>query len=120
MSGGSDPAVDPVRLDRPGKRLRDQLLAVAVRAYRDDPLLRYVLGERSHRLRMRRWFGAVSLRCGLAVGEDYATRRVDGVAVWLSPDRPTPGLWGMLRSGMFATPMVLGSPAFERLSVYLA
>ena len=36
------------------------------------------------------------------------------------PDRPVPGLWGMLRSGMFAAPMLLGSPAFERLAAYVS
>jgi len=100
------------------KKLFEQAVRVLVSAYRDNPLLSYIIpGYASDSL--LNWFIGMGVRYGMQYGDVYTTPAVDGVAIWFTPYHPSVTLWGLIRSGMILTPVKLGVRAFNRLSDYM-
>lgn len=92
----------------------DRAAAVLARAFRDDPIQRYVTPDGDRRARLApRTFGAVVRYC-LLRGEVFTTPDLGGVACWVPPGGKTADLWGVCRSGMVLEPLRLGPAAFGR------
>lgn len=104
-------AREPVRL---GGAQVGSAVAVLTRAFRDDPIQRYVIPDDARRVRRLAWsFGALVRYC-LPHGGVYTTPDLGGVACWLPPGVTTTEPWGMIRSGMVLAPLRLGPAAFAR------
>jgi len=91
------------RLTKAEVRPAAEMLA---RAYHDDPLYVYLIPDDSERKNKSRYLHEFFLHYGLSYGEVYATSpNLEGVAVWLPPERAHPTAWRSIRSG--ALPMIL-------------
>ena len=102
----------PIRL---ASAMADQAAAVLARAFRDDPMLRFLLPDDAARARVLPWFLGTTVRYGLRHGEVYATPgTIEGVAIWLPPGQTRLTLGRMLRAGMLAAPLRFGLAAFGR------
>ena len=86
------------------------------RAFCDDPLMEYVIPDRSRRLSISSWLYSTSVRYGLLFGQVCATPNLEGVAVWLGPGRTTMTFCRIASAGMLGTPFKLGLQAFMRLT----
>lgn len=87
-----------------------------VRAFREDPVSRYLFPEDERRARLVPWYLGSALRYCSNYGEIYATESLDGVAAWLPPGKTkVSNYWHMLRSGMLLAPFKVGPAAFSRL-----
>ena len=103
--------------------LRPDQVAVAtdtlVRAFADYPVFTYVFPEPHRRCRlMPRCIGAL-LRYQVTRGALQASSpRLEGVALWLSPEDRLPSVWGFLRSGLLFTFLSLGiGPGYRLMRV---
>ncbi|MEX1252909.1 MAG: N-acetyltransferase [Dehalococcoidia bacterium] len=93
-------ALDASRLDTAGD--------VLARAFFDDPLSVYLFPDDAKRLDQLRWLYRGSARYAHRYGETYVTPAVEGVALWLPPERPHPSQLGMIRVGMGLAPLKFG------------
>jgi GNAT superfamily N-acetyltransferase len=88
--------------------------AVLARAFRDYPMMRYVLPDEGRRARVLPGFlGPVVCYC-LSYGGVYTTANLDGVACWLPPGAGASNPWRLIRSGMIFAPARIGPVAFGR------
>ena len=87
-----------------------------VRAFREDPVARYLFPEDKRRARLMPWYLGSAARYCQPYGEVYATGNVDGVAAWLPPGKTrVANYWHMLRSGMLLAPLKVRPAEFSRL-----
>lgn len=98
----------------------DRAVATLTRAFRDDPIQRYVIPDDARRARLQPWVLGALVRYCLPYGEVHTTPDLDGVACWLPPGRSMTNVWGMLRSGMMLAPLRLGPVSFSRYMVLSA
>lgn len=98
----------------------DRAVATLARAFRDDPMQRYVIPDDARRARLQPWVLGALVRYCLLYGEVHTTPGLDGVACWLPPDSSMTNVWGMLRSGILLAPLRLGPVAFSRFMVLSA
>lgn len=92
-----------------------------VRAFRKDPVARYLFPDDSRRAHLLPWYLGSALRYCSNYGEVYSTEALDGVAAWLPPGRTrVSNYWHMFRSGMLLAPLKVGPPAFSRLMALTA
>jgi len=84
-------------------------------AFHDDPLYAYLLPDEAERRRKSRYLHEFFLRYGLAYGEVYATSPgLEGVAVWLPPQRAHPSQWRAMRTGALSLTLKLGRKFISR------
>ena len=83
----------------------DEVLA---QAFFDDPLSVFLFPDEAKRLDQLRWLYSGTVRYALLDGESYTTPDVEGVALWLPPERPHPTQLGMVRVGMGLAPLKFG------------
>ena len=100
-----------VRLDASQK---DRAAAVLARAFRDDPIQRYVIPDDDRRARVAPWTFGAAIRYCLPHGGVYAALAIGGVACWLPPGVGAADALGMIRSGKISAPLRLGPAAFLR------
>ena len=98
----------------------DRAAATLARAFRDDPIQRYVIPDDARRARLQQWILGALVRYCLPYGEVRATPDLSGVACWMPPGSSMTNLWGMLRSGMALAPLKLGPAALGRFMVLSA
>lgn len=98
----------------------DRAVATLARAFRDDPIQRYVIPDGERRARLRPWLLGALVRYCLPYGEVHATPGLSGVACWMPPGSGMTNLWGMLRSGMALAPLKLGPAALGRFMILSA
>jgi ribosomal protein S18 acetylase RimI-like enzyme len=102
----------PVPLAPP--RIEDAA-GVLMRAFAEDPGLRFVLPERADRKRLgptlARAAARYSLRCGAPLVTPGAVR---GVALWFPPDAPAPTEADLVETGLAAVPDQIGPAAWQR------
>ena len=104
------------RLAKPQVRAASGTLA---RAFRDDPVSRYLFPEDEKRARLLPWYLGSAVRYCLPYGEVYATESLDGIAAWLPPGKTRmSNLWHMLRSGMLLAPLKVRPAEFSRLIAF--
>ncbi len=92
----------------------DEAAELAVRAFRSDPMMRYVFPDEDSRRRHGKWFLQRCIRYGLRCGLVHTTQDLAGVAAWIRPEHTPMRLVQVLRSGMLAAPCKLGWSAFRR------
>ena len=106
------PAVTPVPLDPAGFTAAADVL---VRAFADDPGLRFVLPDRGDRDRLGPSLARAALRYALCCGAPVVTPDVvRGVALWFPPDAPAPTDADLVDTGLAAVPDRIGPDAWER------
>jgi ribosomal protein S18 acetylase RimI-like enzyme len=107
----------PITVRRCEESQIEKAVRVMVDAYRDNPLLRYILpaGTPEHLLR---WFVGTGIRHGVLYGDAFTTDGVEGVAVWQSPEHTAFTAFGMFRTGLLFLPFKIGFEAFGRLAGY--
>jgi len=88
------------------------------RAFHDNPMSLYILPDEGDRTRHLGWMFGTSTRYGCLFGEVYTTTgRIDGAAVWLTPESPPMSRETAGRAGMAELPQKMGPEAFQRLMV---
>ncbi len=93
--------------------------ALLGRAFADDPLMKFLVAERSSVPDGARRFFEASLKLGLRQGEVHVLADMEGAAVWLRPDHTKVGLSAMLGSGMLAATLGMGVKSLGRFaSIY--
>jgi len=108
---------EPVRLARGQVR---EAGAMLVRAFWDDPLTRYLLPTPTQWERVVPGFLTACVRYGQLYGAVSTTPgRVDGVAVWLPPDRINLTFRRMLRAGLLGATLRLGMEGNRRLGNFV-
>lgn len=117
LNNAKEPVCEPIILA--DKSLMKKAVRVLVSAYRDNPLLHYIVPDDASDSLLN-WFIGTGVRYGMQYGEVYTTTEVNGAAIWFTPDHPAVTVWGMFRSGMFLTPFRLGAHAFNRLTDYMS
>jgi len=88
---------------------------LAVRAFKEDPMMEYVFPRGPDDERKAYRFSLATIRYGLMVGEGYTTQAESGFAVWLPPGHKEISAYGLIRSGMFFVPFMLGRQSYRRL-----
>lgn len=87
----------------------DAAATILTAAFRDDPMVQYVMPDPATRARLLPWFLGATLRYGLRSGAVYTTSGAPrGVAIWLPPGKTSLTLGGMLRTGLLVAPLKLG------------
>lgn len=88
---------------------------VLTRAFRDDPVMRYLDGG-DDRISAAAWrrFHRASVKYGLRYGLVDALATRDAVSVWLSPGNTDYSIWRMTRSGWILGALGLGPRAVWR------
>jgi len=86
------------------------------RAFHDNPMALYIFPDNADRTRHLGWMFGTSTRYGCLFGEVYTTMgRIDGAAVWLTPESPPMSRETAGRAGMAEMPEKMGAEAFQRL-----
>jgi len=86
------------------------------RAFHDNPMSLYIFPDDGERTRHLGWMLGTSARYGHLYGEVYTTTdRVDGAAVWLTPESPPIDRETAGRAGMAEMPQRMGQEPFQRL-----
>ncbi len=78
------------------------------RGFYDDPLSAYLFPDEARRLDQLRWLYRGSARYAHRYGETFTTPGLEGVALWLPPERPYPHQLGMVRVGLGLAPLRFG------------
>ena len=107
MSTAAAAPLDPVNVDAAA--------TVLLRAFADDPGLRFVLPDPVARERLGHALAHAVLRYALRCGTPLATPgAVRGVALWFAPDAPIPTHEDLIETGLAAIPDRIGPAAWGR------
>lgn len=77
----------------------DEASAVLARAFRDDPVQRFVIPDDKKRARLMPWTFRAVVRYCLPYGEVRATPDLGGVACWMPPGSAATDAWGVSAAG---------------------
>lgn len=94
------------------------IASLLARAFAEDPLMRYVIGDEGARHRhLTMLFAGAERACRIrgGVAEQREARAVLAAAIWLPFAVMPVSLATIVRSGMIWAPLVLGGPAIARL-----
>lgn len=86
------------------------------RAFQDDPEMVAALPDAARRAHTLPFLIGLNVRYGCLFGEVYATREMDGTAIWLPPGMTAYTLPHMARAGMLAAPLRLEWRTLGRLN----
>jgi len=111
---------EPPRIVRLDEEKIPEAAALLARAFHEDPLWLYVVPDPAERARATLEVFIRYLRFGHLYGDVYGTEgQLEGVSVWLSPERQQrPARQGQ-QSGWGELPSILGPDAFGRLATVL-
>jgi ribosomal protein S18 acetylase RimI-like enzyme len=82
--------------------------AVMARAFHEDPFFTFVLPHTVRRARLLPWIFERTISYGQHYGKVYTTASLEGIAMWLGPEKPTLEWLGTLLTGLFLLPLKLG------------
>jgi ribosomal protein S18 acetylase RimI-like enzyme len=88
------------------------------RAFFDYPLMVYAVPDAARRFGPVETLYTAILRDAFAYGEVYASPETEGVACWMPPGIPLPGLFREIRAGLFSLPSAYGWQKFRMLVEY--
>jgi len=92
----------------------EQGAAVLARAFQHDPMMKYFVSNPARMLDKPARFYRASICMGVLYGEVYATRSVEGVAVWVSPGNTDFTFGQLLRSGLLMATLSMGLKTLGR------
>jgi ribosomal protein S18 acetylase RimI-like enzyme len=78
------------------------------RAFHEDPFFTFVLPDTVRRERVLPWLFGKTISYGLRYGSVYTTPTLEGIALWLGPEKPTLTRLGTLLTGLCLLPLKLG------------
>lgn len=110
VQGDSLISLDPAR--------RHQAGALLARAFHADPLYEAAVPDAQRRMALLTWLLARVVHYTLLRGHVHTTPALEGVACWLAPGRTELTLGGVVRSGLYATPLKMGREAYRRFDLY--
>jgi ribosomal protein S18 acetylase RimI-like enzyme len=84
-----------------------QAALVMARAFDTDPFFTFVLPNIVRRRRILPWLFERTIRYGQRYGKVYTTPSLEGIALWLGPDKPGLGGVGIVLTGLFLMPLQL-------------
>jgi ribosomal protein S18 acetylase RimI-like enzyme len=82
-----------------------QAAVVMARAFFDDPFFNFVHPNIHRRKRVLPWLFERTIGYGQRYGKVYTTPSLEGVAMWLGPEKPALALMGTLLTGLFLLPL---------------
>jgi ribosomal protein S18 acetylase RimI-like enzyme len=82
-----------------------QAALVMARAFIDDPFFSFVHPNILRRRRVLPWLFERTIGYGQRYGKVYTTPSLEGVAMWLGPEKPALALVGTLLTGLFLLPL---------------
>jgi ribosomal protein S18 acetylase RimI-like enzyme len=108
---------EPVRLLEAAQRSRAaELLG---RAFHNDPTYVVAIPDEGRRAAMLSWLFDKVVYYSLLYGHVYTTPALAGVACWLPPGETRLTAAGLVRSGLYATPLKMGLRAYRRFHSYV-
>jgi ribosomal protein S18 acetylase RimI-like enzyme len=114
--GKTMPGNELVRLQTAQTVQAGELLA---RAFHEDPLYTLVIPETGKRAKVLSWLFDRVVRYSLLYGQVHTTRTLEGVACWLPPGHTELTIGRLMHSGLYATPLKMGLPAYRRFDTYM-
>jgi ribosomal protein S18 acetylase RimI-like enzyme len=88
--------------------------AVLARSFYTDPYFTFTLPDESRRARLLPWIFERLISYALRYGAVYTTPSVEGVAVWLGPQKVSMDWIGTIRTGLFLLPLKLSRQEARR------
>ncbi|MGD1118676.1 MAG: GNAT family N-acetyltransferase [Dehalococcoidales bacterium] len=94
--------------------------ATLARAFQEYPVSVFFLPDAGERRKRQPLTFRSLVRSGIKYGEVYTTSaRMEGVAVWFSPDSRRESFWDKLISGRFLVPLFEGAPEMARQRIFM-
>lgn len=90
-----------------------QAAAVLARAFFDDPFFTFVLSQPDRRRRLLPWIFEKTISYGLRSGLVFTTPGLEGVAMWLGPNKTSLTWKDTLLTGLFLLPIKLSWREFK-------
>jgi GNAT superfamily N-acetyltransferase len=87
--------------------------ALMARAFFEDPFFTFVIPQPARRAHLMPWFFERTLSHGLRSGKILTTPALEGVAMWLGPEKTSLGGMDTLLSGLFLLPIKLNWREFN-------
>jgi ribosomal protein S18 acetylase RimI-like enzyme len=84
-----------------------QAAALMARAFHEDPFFTFTLPDATRRSRILPWLFEKNIRYGQRYGKVLTTPALEGIALWLGPEKPTLTLMGTLLTGLVLLPLKL-------------
>ncbi len=82
---------------------------VAGSAFQDDPIMVFVYPDENERKQKSKYGFYMIYRYGIKYGLAYATsKNLEGITIWLPPNKTYPSTWSMMRHGGFYTMRKVG------------
>ncbi len=91
-----------------------QAAGVLARAFYNDPFFTFALPNDARRRMVLPWFYEKFLDYGQRYGKVYTTASLEGVAIWLGPDKSFLAFPGILLTGLWRLPWKLHWPELRR------
>lgn len=87
----------------------EKAIKVAGSAFQDDPIMVYVYPDEEERKENAQYGFYMLYRYGIKYGLTYATsKNLEGITIWLPPDKIYPSTWTMMKMGGFYTMRKVG------------
>ncbi len=82
---------------------------VAGNAFQDDPIMIFVYPDEKVRKQKAQYGFYMIYNYGIKHGLTYATsKNLEGITIWLPPNKVYPSIWAMMRHGVFYTMRTVG------------
>ena len=91
-----------------------QAARLMARAFYDDPFFTFVLPDGERRRSILPWLFEKTLGYGQRYGKVYTTASLEGIAMWLGPQKPSLEWTGTLLTGLFLLPLKLSRQELGR------
>jgi GNAT superfamily N-acetyltransferase len=101
-------------------RLTQEQLPSAInimsKAFYSDTFIGYLAPDETVRSRVLPAFIGIVVNYCFLYGEAWTLPNMSGAACWLVPNKTSPSLMGMIRTGMFTVPLKFGWAGFQRFN----
>ena len=92
----------------------EQAAMVMARAFFDDPFFTFVLPDTGRRGRILPWLYEKTIRYGQRYGKVFTTPALEGIALWLGPERSTIEWMRTIMTGLWLLPLKLSRGELQR------
>jgi len=86
-------------------------------AFAEDPFILWMFDGKENYTKNGRWAFKTWIKWSMLYGIAIATSNCEAVALRKKPGKHNFSFWGLWRSGMLKTPMIMGSAAFEKIKI---